>query len=50
MKDGEQEPVGIDILGMGYGFFVDGLIYHFKSKTNRDLVFNWVMGTNVVFE
>jgi hypothetical protein len=29
---------------------VDGLIYHFKSKTNRDLVFNWVMGTNVVFE
>ena len=50
LKNGVQEPVGIDMLGVGYGFMVDGFIYHFKSKTNRDLVFNWVMGKSVVFE
>jgi hypothetical protein len=38
--------VGIDQIGLGFDdemLLVDGYIYAFRSKTNRDLVFNYVM-------
>mgnify|MGYP003674386974 CR=1 FL=1 len=38
---------GIDPTGMGWddtNFGVDGYIYYFQKKVNRDMVFNYVMG------
>jgi len=40
------QSIGIDSLGMGFDdgqFFVDGLIYCFKSQVNRNRIFEYVM-------
>lgn len=41
--DGVAQQIGIDPLGIGVGHFVDGIIYWFVAKANRDAVYNYVM-------
>ena len=39
--------MGIDPTGMGWddvSFLVDGYIYYFQTKVNRDMVYKYVMG------
>jgi hypothetical protein len=39
--------MGFDPTGMGWddiSFIVDGYIYYFQKKVNRDMVYNYVMG------
>jgi hypothetical protein len=40
-------PMGVDPTGMGWDddvFLVDGYIYYFRQKNNRDMVYKYVMG------
>ena len=39
------KPIGIDRLGLGFDdpYLVDGFIYCFKQKTNRDAIYEYVM-------
>ena len=39
------EPVGIDRIGLGFDniYLVDGYIYCFKQKENRDAIYEYVM-------
>jgi|TARA_R110002153_G_C13084139_1_gene474706 hypothetical protein len=42
-----NETMGLDPTGMGWddrSFLVDGYIYYFQKKVNRDMVYNYVMG------
>ena len=41
--DGEVEGIGIDPLALGLGVMVDGMVYWFISKANRDAVVKYVM-------
>ena len=39
--------IGLDPTGMGWddiSFLVDGYIYYFQKKANRDMVYKYVMG------
>lgn len=42
-KNGTAEQIGFDPLGVGAGRFVDGIMYWFVAKANRDAVYNYVM-------
>ena len=42
-EDGEHEKIGIDRFGFGMGHVVDGIMYWFASKENRDAVVKYVM-------
>ena len=41
--DGEVEGIGLDPLAIGMGVMVDGMVYWFISKANRDAVVKYVM-------
>jgi hypothetical protein len=42
--NGEAEAIGFDRLAIGVSYFVDGLVYWFVSKANRDATCKYVMG------
>jgi hypothetical protein len=42
--DGEAEAIGFDRLAIGVSYFVDGLVYWFVAKANRDATYKYVMG------
>ena len=44
LEVGKAEAIGLDPLGIGMSYLVDGYIYWFVKKENRDAVFNYVMG------
>ena len=44
VKNGEIDSIGLDMMGLGFGFAVDGLVYAFKSIENRDATYKYVMG------
>ena len=44
VKNGEIDSIGVDMMGLGFGFAVDGLVYVFKSIENRDATYKYVMG------
>lgn len=43
-SNGEIDSIGVDMMGLGFGFMVDGLVYVFKSIENRDATYKYVMG------
>jgi hypothetical protein len=43
LENGNCVEIGFDKLGIGVGMFVDGLVYWFLHKENRDAVFQYVM-------
>ena len=42
-ENGEHEKIGFDRFGFGMGHVVDGIMYWFASKENRDAVVKYVM-------
>jgi len=42
-EDGETQNIGFDKLAIGVKHFVDGLVYWFVAKANRDATFKYVM-------
>jgi hypothetical protein len=41
--DGEAKDIGLDRLAIGVSYFVDGLVYWFVAKANRDATYKYVM-------
>ena len=42
-EDGETQNIGFDKLAIGVNHFVDGLVYWFVAKANRDATYKYVM-------
>ena len=42
-EDGETENIGLDKLAIGVNHFVDGMVYWFVAKANRDATYKYVM-------